>query len=61
MSALAADKSPVRDGSHWLKLVARDAVRHRTTVMVIAIQQEPLSRVKVLPAMNSIRGTIKGM
>jgi len=27
MSALPADKSPVCDGSHWLKLVTQDAVR----------------------------------
>jgi hypothetical protein len=51
MSALAADKSPVCDGSHWLKLVARDAVRapnygrdHRY------VQQEPRFRSKVPPA-----------
>ena len=53
MSALAADKSAVCDGSHWLKLIARDAVGaphyghgHRY------IQQEPLFLVKVPAAMN---------
>jgi hypothetical protein len=61
MSALAADKSAVCDGSHWLKLVARDAVRasnyghgHRY------IQEEPLFRVKVPPAMNSTRRRLQG-
>jgi hypothetical protein len=54
MSAFATHISLVRNGCHRRKLVARDAVRapncghgHRHS------QQEPLSRVKVPPAMNS--------